>query len=64
MNLDTPSSFTFYLNQLNTTFSSKLIRESWADFIEHYFIIAYYPSEANRDDTPKIWTDHFPTVRT
>ena len=41
------------LTNWNITFSKKIIRESWADFIEHFFVIQYYPNLAN--DTNSQW---------
>lgn len=41
------------LTNWNITFSKKIIRESWADFIEHFFVIQYYPNLAN--DTDSQW---------
>jgi hypothetical protein len=38
-------------------FTSKIIRESWADFIEHLFIVAYYPEqkeESGKQDEDKL----------
>ena len=35
------------LNQWNTTFSSRILRESWSEFIEYYFTREYYPNHPN-----------------
>jgi len=32
------------LNRWNITCSKKILRESWADYIEHLFIQQYYPN--------------------
>ena len=41
------------LNRWNITWSKKILRESWADYIEHIFIQQYYsnsPSDKQNDD--------------
>lgn len=39
------------LTSWNMTWSKKIVRESWADFIEHTFIQQYYPSYATNWQT-------------
>jgi hypothetical protein len=41
------------LTKWNITWSKKIVRESWADFIEYTFIQQYYSSFANLDKTHK-----------
>lgn len=35
------------LSSWNLTFSSRILRESWSEFIEYYFTRAYYPNHPN-----------------